>query len=213
MSQINILFYSNNCEASKMLISLMQGENLVRFFHLFCTDNNPKVPAFITRTPTLMIRNVPTPYVASDAFVWFSKIKQWKINTMLQEVSSAQQKYLQNVNSNLVSDNSNILGFSSMEMNAMSDIFSFFSKDQKNECQEAFPQSFVTCDAVGQDKIFTPPLEDGKFKVNSDGKYKISATKHKELQESLKNEREKQDKIFDQHIKNFQNTMVSNKKN
>ncbi len=45
MNNINILFYSNYCEGSKLLISLMDQENLTRFFHKICTDNNNKIPS------------------------------------------------------------------------------------------------------------------------------------------------------------------------
>ena len=202
MSSVNVLFYSNNCEGSKMLISLMQNEKLIRFFHLICTDAG-NVPPQVTKTPTLIIRNVPTPYVASDCFVWFSKVKQWKINMMMQRMTTAQQQYLQSINSNLVSSNSNLLGFNSAEMNGMSDIFSFFSQNMAQECQEAFPQSFFTCNNLGKENIFTPPLEDGQYKINPTGKYKINTNKHKELEASIIAERSKQDKLFEQHIDNF----------
>ena len=83
MSEINVLFYSNNCEGSKQLIFLMKHEKLDKYFHFICTDNNTKIPHQIKLTPTLIIRNVPTPYVAGEAFAWLSKIKQWKINMTL----------------------------------------------------------------------------------------------------------------------------------
>src|SRR5580704_4177731 len=97
----NILFFSNACQGSQALLSLMQGENLTKFFHLICTDNNSKIPPQIKVTPTLIIKGIDTPYVAGDAFVWFSKIKQWKIQMMMQKMSNMQKQYLQ-ANNNLV---------------------------------------------------------------------------------------------------------------
>ncbi len=152
MSSINILFFSNNCEPSKYLISLFQNEKIIQFFHLVCTDNNPKIPAQITKTPTIIIRGIPTPYVAGDAFAWFAKIKQWKINLMMQKMSLAQQQYLQNINNNLTGDNEQILGFSEAEMSGMSDIFSFFSKNIQQECQDAFPKSYFSCENLGKNE-------------------------------------------------------------
>lgn len=202
MSTINILFYSNNCEGSHHLIKLLENERLINFFHLICTDNNPKIPPQIKVTPTLIIRGVPTPYIAADAFAWLAKIKQWKMNMMMQKINNAQQQYMQNINNNLATNN-NILGFSETEMNGMSDIFSFFAKDISKECQDPLPQSFVSYNNIGNDQIFTVPLEDGTFKVSQKGNYKINSAKQKELYTNLEQERKKQDELFRKTIDNF----------
>nr|URM62283.1 hypothetical protein [Mimivirus sp.] len=105
---------------------MFQTENLTRFFHLICTDNNPKIPSQIKVTPTLMIRGIASPYEASDAFAWLAKIKQYKYIMTMQKMGNAQQQYLQNITGTV--DGTNVLGFSESEMNGMSDIFSFFQK-------------------------------------------------------------------------------------
>lgn len=201
MSSINVLFYSNHCEASQLLISMMSKENLLRFFHQICTDNNPKVPTQIKVTPTIMIRGIPTPYEAGDAFAWFAKVKQWKINVMMQNMNSAQQQYFQNMGGNLAGDNLNILGFSNAEMSGMSDIFSFFSKNMAQECQEAMPQTFFSCGNMGQDNIFTPPLENGSYMVKDS--VRVNENKQKELLSKLTADRNNQDAMFRQNIDNF----------
>lgn len=203
MSSVNVLFYSNHCEGSKHLLSIMQVEKLVNFFYLVCTDNNPKIPPQIKVTPTIIIRGVATPYIAADAFAWVAKVKQWKINITMQKMSTAQQQYMQNINNNLTTGNSNLLGFSDTEMNGMSDIFSFFSKNINQECQEAMPQSYFGCNNLGTENIFTPPLEDGRFKTSAGAKYKISPTKQKELYQNLDSERKKQDELFKLNTENF----------
>lgn len=203
MSSINILFFSNNCEGSQHLVSMLNSEKLTRFFHLICTDNNPKVPPQIKVTPTLIIRGVPTPYVAGDAFAWLAKVKQWKMNVMMQKMNSAQQQYLQSVNSNLTTNDTNILGFTEAEMNGMSDMFSFFSKNLSQECQDSLPQSFFSYSNLGQENIFTPPLEDGSYKISDNSKCKINIEKQKEMQSNLETERRKQDELFKQNIDNF----------
>lgn len=210
MSSYNILFFSNHCDGSKQLLSMMQSEQLTRFFHLICTDSNPKIPPQIKVTPTLIIRGVPTPYVAGDAFAWLAKVKQWKMNMMRQRMSTAQQQYLQSIDSNLVQNGPNILGFSQTEMNGMSDIFSFFSKHMAQECQDALPQSYFPCNNLGKEFIDTQPLEDGSFKVSDNSAYKINAAKQKELQTNLEMARKKQDENFKQNIDNFRNQISSN---
>lgn len=201
MSSINILFFSNNCEGSKQLLAMMQAENLARFFHLICTDNNPKIPTQIRVTPTLIIRGVPTPYVAGDAFAWLAKMKQWKMNIYMQQMNNAQQQYLQSINNNLVPNNTSLLGFSEAEMSGMSDMFSFFSKNMSQECQDSFPQSFVSYGNLGNDYIFTPPLEDGTFKVG--GKSKINAVKQSEMYNNLEMQRKHQDEMYKKNMDDF----------
>lgn len=205
MSSINILFYSNKCDGSKLLLSMFNSEKLTQFFHLVCTDNNPKIPPQIKVTPTIIIRGQPTPYVAGDAFVWLAKVKQWKIIMSMKQMNNAQQQYLKNINSNLATDDSSVLGFSPSEMNGMSDIFSFFSRDITQESQESFPQSYFSCNNLGQENIFTPPLEDGTFKINESKKYAVNTNKQKELYKNLKRERDIQDAAFKKNIDNFMN--------
>lgn len=202
MSNINILFHSNYCEGSKQLLSLLQSENLVRFFHLICVDNNLKIPPQIKVTPTLILREVPIPYVAGDAFVWFAKIKQWKINMTMQSMNTAQQQYLQNINNNLGGNNSMLLGFNDSEMNGMSDIFSFFAKNIEQECQNALPQSFFMYNNIGKEFIETRPLDGGSYKV-SENKHKITKEQQKEMITKLDVARKRQDDIFKQNIDNF----------
>lgn len=211
MSSINILFYSNHCEGSKDLLSMLNTEKLTRFFHLECTDNNPKIPAQISVTPTLIIRGVPTPYVAGDAFVWLAKIKQWKMNVTMQQMNASQQQYFQSINSNLATNNTNIVGFSDAEINSMSDIFSFFSKNLSQECQDSFPQSFFPVSNMGKEFIETRPFEDGSYKISEKSKCKISIAKQKEMQSNLEAERRKQDEMFKQNIDNFMEQYGSKK--
>ncbi|AGF85400.1 hypothetical protein QJ854_gp382 [Moumouvirus goulette] len=208
MSSINMLFYSNNCEGSKLLLAMFQTESLTRFFHLICTDNNPKLPPHIKVTPTIIIHGIPTPYVAGDAFAWLAKIKQYKYIISMQKMGQAQQQYLQNITGN-INDN-NILGFSEVEMNGMSDIFSFFSKNLAQECQDALPQVFVNYNNLGKEKIFTPPLEDGKYRITKDSKCKLDAKRQKDLYTKLELDRKKQDKIFEQSIENFKQQFNKN---
>jgi hypothetical protein len=206
MSLFNILFYSNNCEPSKLLLSMLHSEKMTPFFYMCCTDNNPSVPPQIKVTPTLIIKGMPTPYVASDAFAWLAKIKQWKISVMMQRMSNAQQQYLESINNNLKSNDNNLLGFSQAEMNGMSDIFSFFSRDIKQECQDSLPQSFFLCENIGKEFIDTKPLEDGTYKITDNNKIKISKEKQKEMVGKLEMQREQQDELFKQNINNFMNS-------
>lgn len=199
MSAINVLFFSNNCMGSKQLITMMQSENLIRFFHLICVDNNDKIPPLIrvNPTPILMIKGIPTPYIAGDAFAWLSKIKQWKINMMMHRASVAQQQYFQNMNNNLAPVTDTTIGFSSEEMAGMSDIFAYLQTDNPA------PQSFFDTSMMGQENIFTPPLENGQYKLSSGSGYRVSEEKQKKLQDELINARNKQDELIRMQNKQF----------
>lgn len=190
MNSLNILFYSNRCQQSKDLISLLNNEGLTKYFHLICVDNNPNVLPN-TQTPTLVIRGMPTPYIKGDAFTWLSRVKQWKNQMLLRNFASAQQQFIQTMNNNLTPDNNNLLGFNKLEMQQMSDMFSFFESDMKNEIDSSFPQMYVNYNQVGHESIFTPPKESGFNKVKAD--------KAKQLEE----ERKKQDHLFKKSIEEF----------
>lgn len=201
MSQYNVLYFSNFCDQSKCLMALMQTEGLLNFFHLVCTDSNNKIPSLITKTPTIILSTIPTPYVAGDCFAWLAKIKQYKIQVMYQRASQAQMQHMQAMGQNIGMTNDKLLGFSDAEMAGMSDIFAFLQNDN------AMPKSFITNDMIGKDSIFTPPLEDGSYKASVSGKYKMSESEQKIKQEKLKADRKKQDDMFkkqtDEFIKNY----------
>lgn len=198
MSEYNILFYSNLSETGQALITLMQNENLLRFFHLVCTDNNPNVSPHISKTlPTLIIRGLPTPYVGTDAFSWLARVKQWKHQVMLKKVATEQQQYIQAVNRNLQIDNEQMLGFSKAEMQGMSDMFAFFSSDMRSDIDSAFPQSYVQYDSLGEQEIITLPDE------KNIGRRKIDESQHKKLFAEIDAERKRQDKMFEESIGNF----------
>ena len=197
MSTINVLFFSNKCEGSQLLISMMQKERLIEFFHLICTDNNPTVPPHIKYTPTILIRGVPTPYVAGDAFSWLARIKQWKNNVTMQRMSQMQQQYMQNISTNLTSNEdsmSGLLEFSKAEMEGMSDMFAHLQNDNPLD------RSFVDYRKIGTRalEIFTPPKEEDERRLGE--------SKHKALHSKLEVDRKKQDinikKAIDDFTKN-----------
>lgn len=197
MSNANICFYSASCEGSQILISLMRKEGLDKYFHFVSTDNNPNLPPQIRMTPTLIIRGIPTPYVANDAFAWLAKMKQWKINMMMQKMSQAQQQHMKNINNNLTDDKSNLLSFSPAEMEGMSDMFSYLKNDS------AMPHSYFEVENIGKEYIFTPPLENGSYKTRNNHQIKINEAKSKEMCRKLQTERKNQDDTFKSAIDGF----------
>jgi hypothetical protein len=176
----------------------MQNEGIIGYFHLICTDGNPNIPTHIKMTPTILIKGIPTPYSGKDTFVWLSKVKQWKMNMMLRNVSSQQKQYISGINSNLVLDNNpNLLGFSASEMEGMSDMFSYWVNnwgDTNENNESTMPHAFVTCDQLGNDNIFCVPHEK---------KHILHAEDHIIQQKKLLIDRRKQDAELKGAIDNF----------
>jgi hypothetical protein len=186
----NVLFFSNNCQGSQALISLMQGENLTRFFHLICTDKNSKIPPQIKVTPTLIIKGIDTPYIAGDAFAWFAKIKQWKIQMLAQRMNDMQKHYLQ-ANSNFVQSSVDCLGFNKNEMEGMSDLFAFITENN-------IPHAHFDYNNIGQENTFYVANE-------TEDKMKITESKLKQMEKALDMERKKQDVMVKQQLDDFKN--------
>ena len=207
MSAINILFYSNKCDGSQILLSMMNDEGLTKYFHKVCIDNNPRVPPQIKVTPTLIIRGQPVLYAAGDAFTWLARVKQWKIIMTMKDMSNRQRDYFNNINGNLSMDELKVIGYNSTEM---ANITSFYPKDITQEDQDIFQHSFVRYDDIGKEFINTQPLECGSYNVTENQQYKINEGKQKELLNNLQKEREKQDNTFQENINNFINNIASN---
>lgn len=165
MSTINVLFYSNRCQGSKHLIALLDAENLTNYFHLICTDNNPKIPAAIKVTPTLIVRGINTPYVANDAFVWLTKMKQWKANKI--SLAAHHPSSLPKKEIKIPNETTSVEAFSEIEMNRRSDLFSFFSKNIKTECKNPLPQAFFPITAMGKETFPIPKQSSNRSLVDN----------------------------------------------
>lgn len=181
MTEKNWLFYSENCSDSKYLISIMDSETLLQYFFKVCVDDSPKLREQISITPTIMVKNIP--YCGGEAFKWVATIKQWKINLQLKSASQKQQQYMNTISTNL-SEKNNILEFSKNEMGDGVDLFAYLHSES------AMPRGYVDYDNIGKENIFTPPLENGSYKISEKGK--LDKKQHIEKYKQLKSDREDQ---------------------
>lgn len=184
---MNIFFYSNNSDSCKVFITLMQGEGLLRFFHQVCVDGNKDIPQGI-RVPGIMIKGMPKTFMGEEAFAWFSRVKQWRINAQMKKISSDQQKYLSNINSNLAAQEDNILGFSPVEMEGLSDMFAYLDTDS------SAVRTYYNYDKMGQGDI------DIRAKIQE---RKMTADQTNKTTKELENQRRKQDELLKTNIDNF----------
>lgn len=199
----NVLYYSNMCDCSKELIAILQREDIYKYLHTICIDNNTNIPPNI-KTPTIIIKGSPTPYILGDAFLWVARMKQRKENIIMRRMNNNQLQYIRNINNNLMpAENEQIKGFSEAEMSGMSDMFSLFSLDQKRECHDAFPQSFVTCQNIGKQFIETLPLENGSYKISKNNEHKITEKQQEKMVKSLESLRQEQDNTFKSYFDEY----------
>jgi hypothetical protein len=184
----NILFYSNFCDGSKKLISMMNNENLLKYFKQECIDNKK---SNITKTPTLIIVTPtgPVPYIGMDAFTWLSRVKQWKVNEVMKKTSQEQQQYLSKMSHNLSPNNELLLGFNSAEMTSSSDSFTLV-----DDTGLSIPQSYYQCNM--QDNIL---FDESSMKKDTP----LTDTQTINLRKKIMEDRKQQDKDISANIKSF----------
>jgi hypothetical protein len=184
----NVLFFSNCCRLSTVLLSLLTNEGLINFFQLICTDNNPSTNGLIKTTPMLFFGKLGKNYEGVEALQWVQGIKQHKMNIMLTKVNNVNQQQLQMMNNNLNPSTSQVLNYSASEMEGLSDIFAYLMTD------EAIPHSYSGY--KNDQTIFTAPQEKGK-------NAKIDHDQQKKYHDELLRQRREQDKVHIQHLDNI----------
>ena len=167
----NILFYSRNCKTCITLFNVLNMEQLLGFFQLFCIDDF-KEPDGITVVPTMIVSTSNAPFVGPDTFKWVQQMKFMKQKQI-------QNTNLQSIKQNMINQSQKKLpGFRQAEMNQISDQYT------TKEGDESFEQKFI---GPGEEKaIYTAP----EFKE------KINKGEQKQIIEKLLNIRDNQDDQF-----------------
>ena len=134
-NNINILFYSKKCQTCNNLINILNNENLLPIFDLFCVDGQLNLlPSYIKIVPTMIVHNINKPLVGSQTFDWIKTIK-----------------YLKNKKNNISDDS--ISGWNENEMAGKSDIYAYKSSNNNN----AFSHSFYDINSDKKQIIYTSP--------------------------------------------------------
>lgn len=187
MSGINILFYSRACETCHNLLSLLQNENLLCNFKLFCVDERlNELPPYITVVPTMIIANINKPLVAKETFEWIQQIKFLRHNQ--QTIMEMNKKIIQQNLINLAKNSTDgPIGFHDMEMGSLSDKFAF------KDIDEPLTQSFFGLGDDEKNAIFTAPEQP-----------KLSKDEQKRRIDEAKNRRDIQAQEFGKIMKQDQ---------
>ena len=92
-------------------------------------------------------------------------------------------------------------------MARISDIFSFYSENTDRDIDQALPQSYFLVENIGKETFVTPPLENGKFKVErrdlSDVEIENLNKRHQMEINKYINERKQDEENIKQHVNNF----------
>jgi len=170
MNKLNILFYSKQCLMCQNVLTVLQNENLLSHFKLFCVDNNlDTIPKEITKVPTMIVIGMDKLVIENEIFEWIKQVKFLRHN-----INSIQ-------NNNIVKSNEPI-GWIENEMYGKSDGYAYKDVDK------AMIHSYS---GVGEpsDAIYTP---------KQSLKDKITVKQQFNLINNIKSNRVDQDKVYEQ---------------
>jgi len=163
---INILFYSNNCETCKSLIKILENEKLIQYFLPVCVDDKlERLPPQIEVVPTMIVKNMNKPLIAEETFEYVKQVK-----------------FIKNSQNNFNENNSykGLVGFTDVELGSHSDSFAF-TKDNA----PALPQNYLGYKDDEKHTIFTAPEQN-----------KLKDTDQNKLISELIGKRDKQDEQY-----------------
>ena len=135
MSNINIIFYSKKCSTCFKLLQVLEAETFLKYFKLVCIDDKiDMLPPQITAVPTMIVRNINKPLNPEECFKWVKSMIDFRDNN----------------NKNTEID---VQGFTDLEYNKFSDIFTFIKTD------DPLAQTFHKYKDEKNNAIYTAPLE------------------------------------------------------
>jgi len=193
-NNINIIFYSKKCKDCCNLLNILQNENMISYFRLFCVDDNMnKVPIEITYVPTMIVSTINKPLVGKEAFEWVTKAKFIRENT---------QKSLMK----MMIENSGPLGWVDSEMNGISDSYAYKSIDK------AMSHSFQGFKDEKSNIIFTAPNEE-VIKINKKDQQKyLEHIKNNRINQDQDNIKVQKEQQYDILMKTEQANLHNNNK-
>ena len=115
---MNILFYSNRCEHSTKLIKILNENNLLKNFNMILVDNNKKIPKYIKKVPTLIIKDINIPLEGNAAFNWVKTIT--KFDQVTNNIKLVKKKV-----GKILIDRNNFKGINQNETKSISDNYAF----------------------------------------------------------------------------------------
>lgn len=182
MAGVNVLFFSRKCTTCQNLMKILENEQLISNFKLFCVDDNKgSIPPYIKMVPTMIVSNIPKPLVAQETFNWVQQVK------FMKQKVTIQNQMIQQAMMNKMKEMMGPKEYIQQEMAGISDNFSFVEKDK------AFPHSYFGIGAEQKNTIFTIP----EFN-------KLSKDQQTREIRDLESKRKVQEKQFEEYSKEWQ---------
>jgi hypothetical protein len=171
---INLVFYSRTCTTCQNLLKILQTENLLHYFRLYCIDDKlDKLPINIEIVPTIIVANIGRPLVAKEAFEWvqYAKFTNTQTNSPIKNTTNR----------------SSYLAWNKNEMDGISDGYAYKDVDS------GFVHSYQgTKD--DNNIIFTAP-ETGKMNKNDQDKLIKNITSKRQEQDIDHLEKQKKSRL------------------
>lgn len=133
VEHLNILFFSKQCNDCMTLIQLLQNENLIQHFKLFCVDGKyDSLPKYVQHVPTMIVNDIQQPIVGRGTFEWVNRVKFIRHQNTMRNVHHMMVK--QNLNNN--QNKKGPISFCKEEMDSVSDNYAY--KDIDCSMQQHF---------------------------------------------------------------------------
>lgn len=147
--RINTLFFSRKDKLSTMVIKLLNDEEMLGFFRIFCIDDMPKrsIPKTVTHIPFMVLKDTPMPLTGDNILKWIQSarfIRQQKMNAQKEIVKRNMMRFQ-------MQNNKGNLGFNNEEMGGYSDNYAYTNTDT------AQAKSFMGYKDDKKHIIFTAP--------------------------------------------------------
>lgn len=213
MQRPNILFYSQKCQKCHSVLSILKSENLLQYIKCICVDMNlNNIPKNIRIVPTLIVPSMNLFLEDDQIFTWVRNIRENK--------NSQKRELVDNVPPAQNNNNQpkKLLGYMTHEMSGLSDAYAYTNVDLVPS------HSYLSCNEIGKDYIFTAPETQTKINQGIHPKYiKDAERKRREQDDEIENilkqqqqnidyikqKREETDKILEQIVEKHQENILT----
>lgn len=180
-TSVNILFFSKHCTMCQQLINILQREQLIQYFKLFCVDNRlDQLPVSIEIVPTMIVTDHNGPIEGIEAACeWIRRVK------FIRNQSQQSSTNLVNQTLQTLRKKTGPQSYIQSEMGGFSDSFAFTNKDK------ALSHNFVEAGKEDKQAIFTAPEQGAISKREQDNKIQ----EMKEVRDNMDNEFEKNARV------------------
>lgn len=178
----NLLFYGENCPASKQLMDTMRNVQLLQYFKLICVNEHlASLPETIKEVPTLVIPSMHKILGTKESFMWVHNVIAQRRQMMMEQQANTSKNIQQYVIKQSLSHlaNGSPLAFVPTEMAGFSDNFAYTTQRDIS-----LPHAFFGFGDEKNNVILTPQVKKGT----------ISESEQKLIENKLKKERDEQEK-------------------